>query len=185
MSREDALERIERLATPDPDWPVSAESLLAKVGQIARAARAEPEEDAHTVPCERCRGTGARHVAGEPTQEPCGECSGEGVVCKPKHSVEAGMFSQTPPAEEAPESVRVDRPNQLNGFIQFGVVQDGTGVGQEMLCRLRPATGPHKEGIPMWTCECGASGTAATPEAAVRDVRRHFWHNHADRRVRV
>ena len=45
--------------------------------------RAEPEDDC-TVPCERCQGTGARHVAGEPTQEPCGECSGEGVVCKPE-----------------------------------------------------------------------------------------------------
>ena len=32
-------------------------------------------------PCEKCSGTGARHVAGEPvTSEACGECSGEGVV---------------------------------------------------------------------------------------------------------
>ncbi len=29
-------------------------------------------------PCEKCRGTGVRHAAGEPTQELCGECSGEG-----------------------------------------------------------------------------------------------------------
>ena len=36
----------------------------------------EPSE----TKCEKCDGTGARHVAGEPTQEPCGECSGEGVV---------------------------------------------------------------------------------------------------------
>ena len=32
-------------------------------------------------PCEKCNGTGARHVAGEPVvSEACGECSGEGVV---------------------------------------------------------------------------------------------------------
>lgn len=30
--------------------------------------------------CEKCNGTGSRLVAGEPTQEICGECSGEGVV---------------------------------------------------------------------------------------------------------
>ena len=31
--------------------------------------------------CGKCGGDGARHVAGEPVwQEPCGECSGEGMV---------------------------------------------------------------------------------------------------------
>lgn len=44
----EALERIEALAKPDPEWPVSAEALLNRVGRIAHdnleRHRAEPEE---------------------------------------------------------------------------------------------------------------------------------------------
>lgn len=63
--------------------PADYHDFMARYESVKTALdrhRAEPECDAHTVPCEKCRGTGARHVAGEPTQEPCGECSGEGVI---------------------------------------------------------------------------------------------------------
>jgi hypothetical protein len=41
-----------------------------------------PTEDVSVKPCEKCNGTGARHVAGEPVwSEPCEKCSGEAVVC--------------------------------------------------------------------------------------------------------
>ena len=101
--------------------------------------------------------------------------------CQQGHSVEPGMFSQTAPAEEAPDSVRVVDPIQLSNCIQFDIVQDSTGRGRS--CYILPAERPYNPGSPMWQCSCQASGVARTAMEAVVDVRRHFWHNHADRRV--
>ena len=48
----------------------------------ARAALADYKRaKENTTECEKCIGTGARFIAGEPViSEACGECSGEGVV---------------------------------------------------------------------------------------------------------
>lgn len=95
----------------------------------------------------------------------------------------AGTHSQTPPAEEAPDSVRALDPAYVGIGIGFTIVQDGIPSGR--LCHILPAHQPYMEGAPQWTCTCGAQGVTATVSDAVRDVRRHYWHNHADRRVRV
>jgi RecJ-like exonuclease len=58
------------------------------------------EMDKNEEPCEKCGGTGSRLVAGEPTMETCGECSGEGVVPKTTFGgAKADLITVDDPAE--------------------------------------------------------------------------------------
>jgi len=85
--------------------------------------------------CEKCGGDGARHVAGEPVwQEPCGECSGEGVVSV----LDAGKGWLSPEVrEQAANRLRYTRIRVVKGVADDNDILEGIDAALAALDALK------------------------------------------------